>query len=178
MNDRAGSVKIDLLIPNTLQKSVDFYVRAMVICTRSRGATEKQPSESDCGADARSTIGFSPRTPIRDKEVLHFRRLMSIRAVHLTQNTPARLLRLAAILLAIATCLPARHKVDTSQLYERLYCVLPMNAGKGTWAEPKRPMSAPSPAQMSPTSRTGIIGYTHVLSDDGQSALEIGRAHV
>jgi hypothetical protein len=32
-------------------------------------------------------------------------------------------------------------------------------------------MYAPSPAQMNPASRTGIIGFTYVLSDDGQSAL-------
>ena len=95
---------------------------------------------------------------------------MSIRAVHLTQNSPVRLLRLAAILLTVATCLPAQHKVDTRQLYERLYCVLPF-IGTGSWASPKRPMYAPSPAQMNPASRTGIIGFTHVLSDDGQFAL-------
>jgi len=41
--------------------------------------------------------------------------------------------------------------------------------GTGTWSDPKRPLYAP--AQMNPASRTGIIGYTHVLSDDGQSAL-------
>ena len=96
---------------------------------------------------------------------------MSIQAVHVTQNSSGRLLRLAAILVAIATCLPAQHKLDTRQLYERLYVVAPMTAGKGTWAEPKRPMYAPSPAQMNATSRTGIIGYTYVLSDDGQFAL-------
>jgi hypothetical protein len=95
---------------------------------------------------------------------------MSIRAVHTTHNSSGRLLRLAAILLAVATCLPAQHKVDTRQLYERLYCVVPM-IGKGTWADPKRPLYAPSPAQMNAASRTGIIGFTHVLSDDGQFAL-------
>ena len=95
---------------------------------------------------------------------------MSIRAVHVAQNSSWRFLRLAAILLAVATCLPAQHNVDTRQLYERLYCVVPM-IGAGTWADPKRPMYAPSPAQMNPASRTGIIGFTHVLSDDGQFAL-------
>ena len=43
--------------------------------------------------------------------------------------------------------------------------------GTGTWSDPKHPLYAPSPAQINPASRTGIIGYTHVLSDDGQSAL-------
>jgi hypothetical protein len=96
---------------------------------------------------------------------------MFIRAVHATHNSSGRLLRLVAILFAVATCLLAQQKVDTRQLYERLYCVLPMNAGRGTWADPKRPMYAPSPAEMNSAFRTGIIGYTHVLSDDGQSAL-------
>src|SRR5258708_21474215 len=63
-----------------------------------------------------------------------------------------------------------QHSVDPRSLYERLYCVVPM-IGAGTWADPKRPMYAPSPAQMNPASRTGIIGFTHVLSDDGQFAL-------
>ena len=95
---------------------------------------------------------------------------MSIRVIHATHNSSRRLLRLAATLFAIATCLPAQHKVDTRQLYERLYAVVPV-IGNGTWSSPKRPMYAPSPAQMNPASRTGIIGYTHVLSDDGQFAL-------
>ena len=90
---------------------------------------------------------------------------MSIRAFHVTQNSTVRL---AAILLAIATCLPAQQKLDTRQLYERLYAVTPLT-GSGSWADPKRPLYAP--AQLNSTSRTGIIGYTHVLSDDGQSAL-------
>jgi hypothetical protein len=95
---------------------------------------------------------------------------MSIRAVHPTQISSGRLLRLAAILLAIATRLPAQQKLDTRQLYERLYVVAPLT-GSGSWADPKRPLYAPSPAQLNPTVRTGIIGYTYVLSDDGQSAL-------
>jgi hypothetical protein len=95
---------------------------------------------------------------------------MSIRAVHVTRTSSGRLLRLAAILLAVAICLPAQHKVDARQLYERLYCVVPM-IGTGTWGDPKRPLYAPSPAQMNSASRSGIIGFTHVLSDDGQFAL-------
>jgi hypothetical protein len=74
------------------------------------------------------------------------------------------------MLFAVATCLPAQQKLDTRQLYERLYCVLPVT-GAGTWASPKRPLYAPSPEQMNPAARTGIIGYTYVLSDDGQSVL-------
>ena|ERR1700682_2052537 len=76
--------------------------------------------------------------------------------------------------LALALCLVcsalAQRSVDPRNLHERLYCIVPMT-GKGTWADPKRPMYAPSPAQMNPASRTGIIGFTHVVSDDGQFAL-------
>jgi len=76
--------------------------------------------------------------------------------------------------LTLAVCLVSsalgQRSVDPRNLYERLYCVVPMT-GRGTWTDPKRPLYAPSPAQMNPASRTGIIGYTHVLSDDGQFAL-------
>ena len=50
---------------------------------------------------------------------------MSIGPVHVTQNPTGRFLRLAAIVLAIATCLPAQQKLDNRQLYERLYVVVP-----------------------------------------------------
>ena len=76
--------------------------------------------------------------------------------------------------LTLVVCLVCnalgQRSVEPRNLYERLYCVVPMT-GTGTWADPKRPLYAPSPAQMNPASRTGIIGFTHVLSDDGQFAL-------
>src|ERR1700682_2224433 len=76
--------------------------------------------------------------------------------------------------LTLVVCLVCKalgqRSVDPRNLYERLLCVVPMT-GSGSWVDPKRPMYAPSPAQMNPASRTGIIGFTHVLSDDGQSAL-------
>ena len=76
--------------------------------------------------------------------------------------------------LTLVVCLvcnaSGQRSVDPRNLYERLLCVVPMT-GSGSWTDPKRPMYAPSPAQMDSTSRTGIIGYTHVLSDDGQFAL-------
>ena len=79
-----------------------------------------------------------------------------------------------ALPLTLGLCLVGsalgQRSVDPRNLYERLYCVVPM-IGKGTWTDPKRPMYAPLPAQMNPASRTGIIGFTHVLSDDGQFAL-------
>ena len=61
-------------------------------------------------------------------------------------------------------------KVDGRNTYERLLAILPL-VGKGTLADPKRPMFAPLPAEMSAANRTGIIAYHYVLSDDGNSAL-------
>ena len=79
-----------------------------------------------------------------------------------------------ALSLTLGLCLvcsaSGQRSVDPRNLHERLFCVVPM-IGTGTWADPKRPMYAPLPGQMNPASRTGIIGFTHVLSDDGQFAL-------
>ena len=43
--------------------------------------------------------------------------------------------------------------------------------GKGTFADPKRPMYAPLPSAINPASKTGIIGFTYQVSDDGNYAL-------
>jgi hypothetical protein len=79
-----------------------------------------------------------------------------------------------AVTLTLGVCLVCntwgQRSVDPRNLYERLLCIVPIT-GTGTWADPKRPLYAPSPAQMNPASRTGIIGFTHVLSDNGQFAL-------
>jgi hypothetical protein len=55
-------------------------------------------------------------------------------------------------------------------MYERVMAIVPI-VGSGTAADPKRPMYAPMPSQMSATARTGIIAYNHVVSDDGKFAL-------
>jgi hypothetical protein len=55
-------------------------------------------------------------------------------------------------------------------MYERVLVVVPM-IGKGTFTDPKRPMYAPPPSAINPASRTGIIGFTYVPSDDGNFAL-------
>jgi hypothetical protein len=51
--------------------------------------------------------------------------------------------------------------------------VVPVMVGQGTFDDPKRPMYAPSPAQIqaSTASRQGILGFTYVMSDDGTLAL-------
>ncbi len=83
-------------------------------------------------------------------------------------------MKYSVLALALAVCLVCsalgQRSVDQRNLHERLYCVLELT-GSGTWADPKRPLYAPSPAEMSPATRTGIIGFTYVLSDDGQFAL-------
>ena len=71
--------------------------------------------------------------------------------------------------LALAP-LCAQGRVDSRNLYERVYAIVPMT-GSGTWADPKRPMFAPPPSQMRPDDRTGIIAFHHELSDDGKFAL-------
>jgi hypothetical protein len=55
-------------------------------------------------------------------------------------------------------------------MYERVMAIVPV-IGTGTAADPKRPLYAPAPHTASPTSRTGILGFTYVLSDDGRFAL-------
>ncbi len=55
-------------------------------------------------------------------------------------------------------------------MYERVLAIVPL-VGTGTAADPQRPMYAPVGSAIGPTSRTGILGYTYVLSDDGKFAL-------
>ena len=55
-------------------------------------------------------------------------------------------------------------------MYARIYAIVPM-VGSGTWDDPTRPMFAPIPQQMTPGSRTGIIAFNQVQSDDGNFAL-------
>src|SRR5437588_11376423 len=64
----------------------------------------------------------------------------------------------------------AQKKIDARMTYERCWASVPM-IGTGTLADPKRPLYAPLPSAMSASSRTGILGYTLILSDDGKTAL-------
>jgi hypothetical protein len=58
-------------------------------------------------------------------------------------------------------------------MFYALYRLLFSNplVGSGSITDPKRPMYAPLPGTVSPSSRTGILGYSFLLSDDGQFAL-------
>ncbi len=73
-------------------------------------------------------------------------------------------------LLAAVGSAFAQHRVDADRMYARVYAIVPM-IGSGTWADPRRPMFAPIPQQMTPGSRTGIIAFNSVESDDGKFAL-------
>ena len=64
----------------------------------------------------------------------------------------------------------AQQRVDSGNLYYRVLAVVPI-VGKGTLDDPKRPMFAPLPSQMTPGNRNGIIAFHHEVSDDGQYAL-------
>jgi hypothetical protein len=73
------------------------------------------------------------------------------------------------LLVAVGSA-SAQHRVDPGRMYERIYAIVPM-IGSGTWDDPKRPMFAPVPHLMTPGSRTGIIAFNQVESDDGKFAL-------
>jgi hypothetical protein len=81
--------------------------------------------------------------------------------------------RAAALVVCLATAagiLSAQPRVNQRNMYERVMAIVPV-IGAGTAADPKRPLYAPAPHTVSPTSRTGILGFTYVLSDDGHFAL-------
>src|ERR1700687_1626958 len=75
-------------------------------------------------------------------------------------------------LFVIIAPIQAQPRVDARHMYERVMAVVPL-VGKGTFDDPKRPMYAPTPAELhaAAATRTGILGFTHVLSDDGHFAL-------
>ena len=88
--------------------------------------------------------------------------------------------RLLTGLLVLASLAIAQHPVDLKNLYHRVICVTPLT-GSGIATDPVRPKYAPWPlpvAQMgtpvpNPAMQTqgGIIAFSYVLSDDGQSAI-------
>lgn len=86
------------------------------------------------------------------------------------QFSPAVLL--LALLSGATTQLTAQPRVDVRSRYERVLAVVPF-IGKGTFDDPKRPMYAPTQAELrlARTTRKGILAYMHVTSDDGTRAL-------
>ena len=62
-------------------------------------------------------------------------------------------------------------RVSPRNLYERVWCVVPMT-GSGTPEDPRRPMfAALPPAPGEPPSRAGILAFMYQESDDGRFAL-------
>lgn len=82
-----------------------------------------------------------------------------------------RFASLLFLFLAVSSvALQAQRRVDPTQLYERVFAILPMT-GKGTLADPKRPAGLPLPGAMKANDRTGVVAYNVQLSDDGNLAL-------
>lgn len=84
-------------------------------------------------------------------------------------NVRRAVVPVVCLLLSVGSVF-AQHRVDPGSMYARIYAIVPM-VGSGTWDDPKRPMFAPIPQQMTAGSRTGILAFNHVESDDGKFAL-------
>ena len=84
------------------------------------------------------------------------------------------MLRALALLLISISALFAQNRVSPEMIYHRVWAVVPL-IGKGTPDDPRRPMFVSSPAEQKAkfdkSDRSGIIGYSMQLSDDGKSAL-------
>ena len=71
------------------------------------------------------------------------------------------------VLFLAGTLCAQPHRVDPRNIYSRIICVVPFT-GKGTPADPRRPLYAPWPPSQDPN---GIIGFAFEPSDDGQFAI-------
>jgi len=86
------------------------------------------------------------------------------------------MLRAVALLVLCMTTLFAQDRVSPEMMYHRVWAVVPL-IGTGRGDDPKRPMFAPSPAELAAKAkakdggRSGIISYTMQISDDGNFAL-------
>jgi hypothetical protein len=85
-----------------------------------------------------------------------------------------QMLRGIAPLLLLMTSLFAQNRVSPEMMYHRVWAVVPM-IGKGTLDDPRRPMFVPSRIEQADRAkkgdRTGVIGFSMQISDDGNSAL-------
>jgi hypothetical protein len=83
------------------------------------------------------------------------------------------MLRSVALVLLFINTLFAQNRVSPEMMYHRVWAVVPL-IGKGTADDPRRPMFVSSPAEQAARSkddRSGLLGYSMQLSDDGKSAL-------
>src|SRR2546425_4756411 len=74
------------------------------------------------------------------------------------------------LLCSLAPVYAQKYHVDPRNTYERVLAIVSWS-GSGSHADPKRPMYAPAAAQMNPASRSGILAFQCVASDDGKLAL-------
>lgn len=90
----------------------------------------------------------------------------------------ARIATVFVCLMVLMRALPAQHRVDPRNMYERVLAIVPWT-GSGTHADPRRPLYAPTPAQMIQppalpgklAARSGLLGFQCVESDDRKLAL-------
>ena len=84
------------------------------------------------------------------------------------------MLRCVALLLLLINTLFAQNRVSPEMMYHRVWAVVPL-IGSGKPDDPKRPMFVPSPAEQAAKlrrgDRSGVIGYSMQVSDDGNFAL-------
>ncbi len=84
------------------------------------------------------------------------------------------MLRGIALLLLLINTLFAQNRVSPEMMYHRVWAVVPM-IGKGTLDDPRRPMFVPSSSEQAGRAksgdRSGVIGFSMQISDDGKSAL-------
>src|ERR1039457_1087075 len=94
-----------------------------------------------------------------------------------------RVLRNAVVvclIVAVSTAMAQQrqHRVDARNMYERCLAIVPWS-GSGSKADPKRAMYTPTPAQAQAQlsasatsgSRSGILAFQCIPSDDGKLAL-------
>ncbi len=84
------------------------------------------------------------------------------------------MLRCMALVLMCMNAVFAQNRVSPEMMYHRVWAVVPM-IGTGTADDPKRPMFTLAPAEQAAKvktgDRTGVIGYSMQVSDDGRNAL-------
>jgi hypothetical protein len=79
--------------------------------------------------------------------------------------------RAAALAVFVCLCGSAQNRqVDSRNQHERVIALVPF-VGSGTMEDPKRPMFAPRPGEVDPGSRTGIVAFHFIPTDDGSMAI-------
>lgn len=84
-------------------------------------------------------------------------------------NARTALMPLVCLLTLTYSAL-AQSPVDARNRYQHVFAIVPL-MGAGTRSDPKRPLYAPTRAEMSAHPRKGILGFSYVISDDGHFAL-------